>query len=181
MVFLSFSEKARANFDPSLKMLQIHASSKKSEHIGDTASGNNIWYNQFVLFLNLKTFFPPTLLFYLRPQSPGLLQRLPSLPGRRRTVVQTRRLPCVTPWQSRICPLVTRETSVRHSHSCVAWRLETCLSCSVAALLITTEAVRSEHYHSLFVWKNTNLFVSIVRLFRVDTLVTGHSAPRLGK
>ena len=29
MVFQSFSEKARANFDPSLKMLQIHASSKK--------------------------------------------------------------------------------------------------------------------------------------------------------
>ena len=129
MVFRSFSEKARANFDPSLKMLQIHASSKKSEHIGDTASGNNIWCNQFVLFHNLKTFYPPTLLFYLRPQSPGLLQRLPSLPGRRRTVVLTHRLPCVTPWQSGICPLVTPETLVRHSHCCVAWSLENCSTC----------------------------------------------------
>jgi hypothetical protein len=126
-----------------------------------------------------RHFFPTTLSFYLRLKSPGLLQRLPSLPGRSRTVVLTHRLPCVTPWQSRICPLVTQETFVRHSHSCVAWRLENWLPCSVAALLITAEAVRSEQYQSLFVWKNTVLFVSIVCLFKVDTLVTGHSARSL--
>ena len=115
IVFQSFSEKARAIFYPSLKMLQIHASSKTLEHIGDTASAN-IQCDRFVLILNPKTFYPPILVFHLVPRSPGLLQRLPSLPGRRRTVVLTHRLPCVTPWQSRICPLVTRETSVRHSH-----------------------------------------------------------------
>ena len=58
MVFRSFSEKARANFDPSLKMLQIHASSKTLEHIGDTASAN-IQCDRFVLFFNLKTSHPP--------------------------------------------------------------------------------------------------------------------------
>ena len=128
IVFQSFSEKARAIFYPSLKMLQIHASSKTLEHIGDTASAN-IQCDRFVLFLNPKTFYPPTLVFHLVPRSPGLLQRLPSLPGRRRTVVLTHRLPCVTPWQSGICPLVTPETLVRHSHCCVAWSLENCSTC----------------------------------------------------
>ena len=128
MVFLSFSEKARANFDPSLKMLQIHASSKTLEHIGDTASAN-IQCDRFFLCLNPKTFYPPTLVFHLVPRSPELLQRLPSFPGWRRTVVLTHRLPCVTPWQSRICPLVTPETLVRHSHCCVAWSLENYSTC----------------------------------------------------
>ena len=81
------------------------------------------------------------LVFYLGSQITGLLQWLPSLPGQRRTVVLTRRLPCVTPWQSGTCPLVTPDTLFRHYHCCSS---ETCSTCSVAALEITVNVQKAK-------------------------------------
>ena len=157
-------------------MIQIHASYKKSEHNGDTGSGSNIWCNRFVLFLNPKTFFSYYIFILPEAQKSGAPAAAPLPP---RPEPDSRTDP-----QAPLChSLAVPDLPPGYAGN---FRQTFSQLCSLEAgelvallcgrLLITAEAVRSEQNQSLFVWKNTVLFVSIVCLFKVDTLVTGHSA-----